>query len=166
MSFPSPSRHLLQLFFFITKTKKEKKGKKRRSLKAETFKRLSPRSKCYCVNHSRASRILFFSYRQPTIRFSVLWPLHFKVHFAGPVWFNEPYIFITMSPRSTVNGVMSAKCSENNNQVFKMLLIMILDEFDGQNIRLYDLEFTFFLYQLKSRLKASRLFHNLLKINF
>ena len=58
-----------------------------------------------------------------------------------------------MSPRSTVNGVMSAKCSENNNQVFKMLLIMILDEFDGQNIRLYDLEFTFFLYQLKVDLK-------------
>ena len=39
------------------------KGKKGKSFKAETIKRLSPRSKPYCFSHSRASRIQFFSSR-------------------------------------------------------------------------------------------------------
>ena len=46
---------------FPQEQQKEKRGtKKRKSFKAETIKRLSPRSKCYCFSHSRASRIQKF----------------------------------------------------------------------------------------------------------
>ena len=50
-------------FFAQQKEKKKTKEKKRKIFKAETIKRLSPRSKCYCFSHSRASRIqkFFFS---------------------------------------------------------------------------------------------------------
>ena len=50
--------------FLRSKKKKRKQRKKKRKIfKAETIKRLSPRSKCYCFSHSRASRIqkFFFS---------------------------------------------------------------------------------------------------------
>ena len=43
--------------FLLTKQKKEKQMKKRKSFKAETIKRLSSRSKCYCFSQSRASRM-------------------------------------------------------------------------------------------------------------
>ena len=43
-----------------SENKKGKQRKKRKSFKAETIKRLSPRSKCYCFSHSRASRIQKF----------------------------------------------------------------------------------------------------------
>ena len=46
--------------FLQAKRKKENKGKKRKTFKAETIKRLSPSSKCYCFSHSRASRIQNF----------------------------------------------------------------------------------------------------------
>ena len=45
------------LTFLRSKNKKEKQKKKRKNWKAETIKRLSPRSKCYCFSHSRVSRI-------------------------------------------------------------------------------------------------------------
>ena len=48
------------LTFLRSKKKKEKERKKRKTFKAETIKRLSPRSKCYCFSHSRASRIQTF----------------------------------------------------------------------------------------------------------
>ena len=77
-----------------SKKKKGKQRKKGKSFKAETIKRLSPRSKCYCFSHSRASRIKkFFSSASHGGRqyFSVLlfsatvpWPLHIEIHFAGP----------------------------------------------------------------------------------
>ena len=44
--------------FCVAKRKKENQRKKTESLKAETIKRLSPRSKCYYFSHSRASAIL------------------------------------------------------------------------------------------------------------
>ena len=37
-----------------------KEKKKKKSLKTETIKRLSPRTKCYCFSHSRASKTQFF----------------------------------------------------------------------------------------------------------
>ena len=43
--------------FLRSKKKNGNKGKTRKSFKAETIKKLSPRSKCYCFSHSRASRI-------------------------------------------------------------------------------------------------------------
>ena len=43
--------------FLRGKKKNGNKGKTRKSFKAETIKKLSPRSKCYCFSHSRASRI-------------------------------------------------------------------------------------------------------------
>ena len=55
--------HALPFLFFFAfaqqKEKRETKGKKK-TFKAETIKRLSPRSKCYCFSHSRASRIQRF----------------------------------------------------------------------------------------------------------
>ena len=44
-------------FFFRSKKKIGGKRKKRKSFKAKTIKRLSPRSRCYYFSHSRASRI-------------------------------------------------------------------------------------------------------------
>ena len=55
-----PGGHGPRLFFRIKK-KIGKKRKKRKSFKAKTIKRLSPRSKCYYFSHSRASRIQRFS---------------------------------------------------------------------------------------------------------
>ena len=76
------------LTFLLSKKKKGKQRKKWNSFKAETIKRLSPRSKCYCFSHSTASKIQkIFLVSQPwcpTILFSVLWPLHFENHFTGP----------------------------------------------------------------------------------
>ena len=46
--------------FLRSKKKKGRQRRKRKGFKAETIKRLSPRSKCYCFNHSRASRIRKF----------------------------------------------------------------------------------------------------------
>ena len=46
--------------FCVAKRKKLNKGKKGKSFKAETIKRLPPKSKCYCFSHSRASRIQKF----------------------------------------------------------------------------------------------------------
>ena len=46
--------------FLRSKKKKGKQWEKRKTFKAETIKRLSPRSKCYCFSHSRASRIQKF----------------------------------------------------------------------------------------------------------
>ena len=68
-----------------------KKTKKRKSFKAETIKRLSSKSKCY-FSYSRAFKIQEFSLSAKhggqtwwlTIFFSVPWPFHFEIHFAGP----------------------------------------------------------------------------------
>ena len=75
--------------FCVAKRKKENKGKKRKYLKVETIKRLSPRSKCYYFSHSRVSRIqkFFLSANhgsQQSVTVSVSWPLHIEIHFAGP----------------------------------------------------------------------------------
>ena len=51
--------HLPSLFFAQQKEKRETKEKKK-SLKIEIIKRLSPRSKCYRYSHSTASRIQKF----------------------------------------------------------------------------------------------------------
>ena len=59
-----PGEPCLRLPTFLrSKKKKGKQREKRNTFKAETIKRLSPRSKCYCFSHSRASRIqkVFFS---------------------------------------------------------------------------------------------------------
>ena len=51
--------------FFRSKNKKGKQRGKRKTFKAETVKRLSPKSKRHCFNHSRASRIQkIFLFRQ------------------------------------------------------------------------------------------------------
>ena len=41
-------------FFWVAKMKKKRQSKKRKSFKAKTIKKLSPWSKCYFFNHSRA----------------------------------------------------------------------------------------------------------------
>ena len=75
---PPPPPH-----FFGSKKKREanEQAKKRKSFKAETTKRLSPRSKCYSFSHSKASRIQFYSghptmvtdnTRQCSMAFSIL----------------------------------------------------------------------------------------------
>ena len=46
--------------FLSSKKRQGKQRQKRKSLKTETVKRLSPRSKCYCFSHSRVSRIQNF----------------------------------------------------------------------------------------------------------
>ena len=46
--------------FLHSKKKKGKQRKKRKSFRAETIKRLLPRSKCYCFSCSRASRTQTF----------------------------------------------------------------------------------------------------------
>ena len=44
--------------FYLAKMKKRKqREKKQNSFKSETFKRLSPGSKCFLFSHARASRI-------------------------------------------------------------------------------------------------------------
>ena len=45
---------------FLRSKKKGKQRKERKTFKAETIKGLSPRSKLYCLSHSRASRIQNF----------------------------------------------------------------------------------------------------------
>ena len=70
-----------QTFLGSKKKKREIKKKNERSFKAETIKRLSPRSKCYCFSHSRASRIQFFlSSNYGGQHCSSM----FRAHFAGP----------------------------------------------------------------------------------
>ena len=66
---PCPSSH-----FFVLQKKKGKQRKARKTFKAETIKRLSLRSKLYCLSHSRASRILL----------GVPWLLHLEIYFTGP----------------------------------------------------------------------------------
>ena len=82
----TPTHPPTPLFLRCRKKKRETK-KKRKSFQAETIKRLSPRSKCYCFSHSRASRIQKLSLsakRGPTILFSIPWSLHFGILFVGP----------------------------------------------------------------------------------
>ena len=75
--------------FLRSKKKKGRQRGKRKGFKAETTKRLSPRSKYYSFNHSRASGIRKFflsaNHGWPTILFSVSWPFHFEIRLAGPV---------------------------------------------------------------------------------
>ena len=58
---------------------KGNKEKNRKRFKAETIKRVSPRSKYYCFSHSRASRI-------QKLVFNVPLSLHFEIHFSDPVF--------------------------------------------------------------------------------
>ena len=55
-------RGAMALTFLHSKKKIGKQREKRNNFKAETIKRLSPRSKCYCFSHSRLFRIqkIFF----------------------------------------------------------------------------------------------------------
>ena len=84
--------------FLHSKKKIGRQRGKGKGFKAETIKRLSPRSKYYCFSHSRVSnyQIFFLSAnhggRQSTALFSI--PLHpphpaplyyFEIHFAGLV---------------------------------------------------------------------------------
>ena len=90
------AHHPLPSLFLRSKKKKRKQRVKRnfksrnyesRKSQSRNFKRLSPRSKCYCFSHSRDSKIQFFFLAQPwwlTILLSVPWPLHFESHFSGP----------------------------------------------------------------------------------
>ena len=88
--FPLAPHHLPHTHthtFLCSENKKGKQRKKRKSFKAETIKRLSPKSKCYCFSHSRASRIQkFFLPANHGGRqyFSVSWSLHFEIRFIGP----------------------------------------------------------------------------------
>ena len=42
---------------FLHSKRKKRETKEKKSFRAGTIKRLSPRSKCYCFNHSRVSQI-------------------------------------------------------------------------------------------------------------
>ena len=57
---PPPPSPLPPFTFLSRKKKKERQRQKRKGFKAETIKRLSPRSNYYCFSHSRASRIQKF----------------------------------------------------------------------------------------------------------
>ena len=61
----------------------------KRALQTDFIKRLSARSKCYWFSISRVPRIqkifLVSQLWSPTILSCVLFPLHFEIHFAGPV---------------------------------------------------------------------------------
>ena len=46
--------------FLHSKKKKRNQREKRKTFKAENIERLSPKSKCYCFSHSRASRVQSF----------------------------------------------------------------------------------------------------------
>ena len=77
--------------FLRSKNKKGKQGEKRKSFKAETIKRLSPKLKYYCSSHFKASgiqkkKIIFGQPWWRTILFRVSWPLHFEIYLAGPVY--------------------------------------------------------------------------------
>ena len=80
----TPSTH----FSEEQKGKRETEGKKRVS-KQKLSKRLWLKSKCYCVSHSRASRTQnsFLPANHGGCGwqyfFSVSWPLHFAINFAG-----------------------------------------------------------------------------------
>ena len=70
-------------FFFFFCSAKRKKGNKgeKKTFKAETIKRPSPRSKCYCFSHSRASRIQrFFLSANITFQYSMAPPLWNPFH--------------------------------------------------------------------------------------
>ena len=88
-------------FFLCSKKKKGRQREKRKTFKPETIKRLSPRSKCYCFCHSRASRIqkiyLVGQPWWPTILLSVPWSLHFEIHFAGPIRLNAYYLNVFLT---------------------------------------------------------------------
>ena len=56
-----PGGHTPPPTFLHSKNKKWKQRKKRKSFKAESIERLSPRLKCYCFSLSRVSRIQIFS---------------------------------------------------------------------------------------------------------
>ena len=77
--------------FLRSKRKKGRQREKRKDFKAETMKRLSPRSKCYCFSHSRAFRIRKFSLstndggRQYFSVFHAPAPSPFEIHFTDPV---------------------------------------------------------------------------------
>ena len=72
-------------FFSIAKAKKGNKGKK--IFKEETIKRLSLREKCYCFNHSRASRTQNFCCQPTMVTNSTL-----EYSMAPPFWnpFHRP----------------------------------------------------------------------------
>ena len=80
--------HVLPPLLFCIGKRKGKQRKIERFI-AETIKKLSPRQKCYCFSHSRASRIqtFFLSVNQGgwQVFFSVPWPLLLEINFAGPV---------------------------------------------------------------------------------
>ena len=79
----------LPLHFIAQQKKKKRENKGKKEFKVENIKRLSPRSKCYFISHSRATRIQNFLVDQPwwpTMLFSVTWPLHFEINFTGPVF--------------------------------------------------------------------------------
>ena len=72
--------------FLGTKKKKGKQRKNRKSFKAETIKKLSPRSKCCYFSHSRASSIqkmflprLFLVFHDPSTLKSISPALLFKL---------------------------------------------------------------------------------------
>ena len=73
--------------FLHSKKKKGRQREKRKGFKAETIKRLSPRSKYYCFNHSRATRIQN-CFGRPTMvadnTFQCSMAHHFEIHFTGP----------------------------------------------------------------------------------
>ena len=91
--------------FFCSKKKIGEKRGKRKSFKAKTIKRLSPRLKCYYFSHSRASRIqkLFFSANHGG-RHS------FSVFHAPPLWntFRRPWTehknVVTGVPQGSILG--------------------------------------------------------------
>ena len=96
--------------FLRSKKKKGRQREKRKGFKAETIKRLSPRSTRYCFNHSRGSRIRKFFLsanhggRQYFLVFHALpHPLHFEIHFAGPEF---DFVSITVLKFSVLNKKM------------------------------------------------------------
>ena len=73
---PSPT-------FLSSKKKKGRKRQKRKSFKAETIKRLSPRSKYYCFSDSRASRIRKF--------YTQIWNPFWRPWCESKTWENENF---------------------------------------------------------------------------
>ena len=66
---------------FLCCKNKNVKQKKKESFKAETIRRLSPKSKCYCFGNVYCFILKYLEFKY----FSVFHdPLHFEIHFTGP----------------------------------------------------------------------------------
>ena len=99
--------------FLRSKMKKMKQRKKRKSFKAETIKRLSPKSKCYCFSHSRVSKIKTLSCWSTMVSGNT-----FQCSIAPSLW-NQFYRSVTTQKTGNNRNISSSR-SDNCNSKFSI----------------------------------------------